>query len=168
MPDMSWTAPTRDPDLLEAYRSVEDLAEWSPWSPLETAAREAPREPGVYLLREPLLGTVRHAGMAGERAGGGRPQGLAGRLSAYRTGHGTLSSFSEVALDHALADADWVAARLADLREHGPARTREWARDAVARLRLEVSWAVCHERADARFLEGQVLDRLVCVELWGR
>lgn len=157
---MTWTDPTRDPSLLEAYRSVEELADWSPWTPLETSAREAPREPGVYLLREPLLGTVRHAGMAGERAGGGRPQGLAGRLSAYRTGHGTLSAFSEAALDHALGDADWVVSRLADLRERGPSRTREWARDAVARLRLEVSWAVCAERADARYLERQVLDRL--------
>lgn len=165
---MSWTAPTRDPALIETYLCVADLADWSAWSPLEAAAGLAPREPGVYLLREPLLGIVRHVGHAGERAGGGRPQGLAGRLSEYRTGHGALSAFSEAALDRALGDVAWVTARLSDLHARGPSRTRDWARDAVAHLGLEVSWAVCAERADAHYLERQVIDRLGADALWAR
>ena len=94
--------------------------------------------------------------MAGERGGGGRPQGLYGRLSVHLAGTGVMSGFAEAALDRALADPAWVEARLDHLRAGRPGRTRDWARDAVLRLAPEVSWAACHERADARHLEVQV------------
>ena len=45
-----WTGErVRDPELVEAYAAVEDLASWSPWMPLADAVPVAPREPGVYL-----------------------------------------------------------------------------------------------------------------------
>ena len=166
---MTWVDDVvRDPRLRETYREVGDLAEWSPWLPFEVALDGAPREPGVYALREPLNGVVRYVGMAGERAGGGRPQGLRGRLSVYRNGKGGVSGFGEAALDRALADPDWIAQQLSALHERGPRRAQEWARDAVLRLGLEVSWSVCVDRPDALYLERQVLALLGTSELWGR
>ncbi len=166
---MTWVDPAvRDLALREAYAAVEDLASWSPWEPLETALPFAPREPGVYLLREPGTGVIRYAGMAGERAGSGRPQGLYGRLTVYRTGKGAVSGFGEAALDRALADPDWVERQLTDLRTRGARRAKEWARDAVARLAPEVSWAVRPDRADAKYLEDQVLLVLRPCGIWNR
>ena len=164
---MSWIDGTvRDPDLRQHYAEVHHLAEWSPWVPFEEAASGAPREPGVYALREPLIGVVRYVGMAGERAGSGRAQGLRGRLSAYRTGKGAISGFGEAALDRALADHEWVEQRLHDLRERGPRRARDWVREAVDRLGLEVTWSVCVDRSDALYLERQVVSLLRTSELW--
>ena len=60
----------RDDVLRDGYAEVEHLAEWSEWVPMPTAS--APRLPGVYLLREPDTHLIRHVGLAGERAGGGR------------------------------------------------------------------------------------------------
>jgi hypothetical protein len=166
---MSWIAEAvHNQAAREAHAEVNDLAEWSEWSPFEFARRIAPREPGVYLLREPDTGAIRYVGMAGERAGGGRPQGLYGRLAVYWTGKGAVSGFGEAALDRALADPAWVEQQLADLREHGPKRAKDWARDAVLRLGLEVSWAVCADRGDARYLEEQVVAALRAHGLWNR
>jgi hypothetical protein len=163
---------THDPGLREAYAEVFDLADWSDWSPFETARRVAPREPGVYLLRQPTdspqPGVIVYVGMAGERAGGGRPQGLYGRLAVYWTGKGAVSGFGEAALDRALADAEWVEAQLRRLRAGGPSRAKEWARDAVLRLGLEVSWAVVADRGDAQYLEDQVVSLLRVHGLWNR
>lgn len=86
----------------------------------------------------------------------------------YWTGKGAVSGFGEAALDRALADPDWVAAQLRGLREHGPKRAKDWARDAVSRLSLEVSWAVCPDRADAAYLEGQVVGLLHRHWVWNR
>jgi hypothetical protein len=62
---MTWVDPTvRDADLREAYEGVEDLASWSPWEPLDAALPFAPREPGVYLLREPETCVIRYAAPA--------------------------------------------------------------------------------------------------------
>ncbi len=167
MHPMSWMDPgPHDAELRASYAEVRALADWSPWLSFETARVAAPREPGVYLLREPVTGVIRHVGMAGERAGGGRPQGLRGRLAAYWTGKGAVSGFGEAALDRALADPDWIARQLDDLRRRGPQRAKDWARDAVLRLGLEVSWTVCADRGDALFLEDQVASRLRTHGLW--
>jgi hypothetical protein len=166
---MAWVDDAvRDASLREAYAEVHVLADWSPWVPFETALAGAPTEPGVYLMREPHTGLIRYAGMAGERAGSGRPQGLRGRLSVYRTGKGAVSGFGEAALDRALADPEWVEQQLRDLREHGPKRAKDWARDAVGRLGLEVSWTVCADRSDALYLESQVVGHLKTIGLWNR
>jgi hypothetical protein len=165
---MPWWDPVRNGALRACYADVFGLAEWSAWTPLEVALGAAPREPGVYLMREPPTGVIRCAAMAGERAGSGRPQGLFGRLSAYRTGEGALSGFGEAALDRALADPEWVEQQLGDLRRNGPQRAKIWAREAVARLGLEVSWSITPDRADAGYLEGQVVGLLRPHGLWNR
>jgi hypothetical protein len=106
--------------------------------------------------------------MAGERAGSGRPQGLYGRLSVYWTGKGAVSGFGEAALDRALADPNWVAQQLHALRTRGPKRAKDWARDAVLRLGLEVSWAVSADRTDAKYLEDQTVALLRQHDIWNR
>jgi hypothetical protein len=153
---------------LEVYQEVRGLAEWSEWAPFAEALPHAPRLPGVYLFRESDTCRIRYVGAAGERGGGGRPQGLYGRLSGYRRGTGAVSAFDEAALDLALADPAWLEARLERLRAGGPERTREWARDAVVRLAPDISWSACHERADARHLEVQVEALLRPFGLWRR
>ena len=160
----------RDVGLVQTYRAVEQLAEWSDWQPFDTAPLYAPREPGVYMFREPDTHVIRYAGVAGERAGNGaqRPQGLYGRLSVYRTGKGAVSGFGEAALDRALADPEWVADQLRRLQTEGPRRAKTWAADAIARINPDVSWARCHERSDAKFLEDQVLLLLRPHGLWDR
>jgi hypothetical protein len=166
---VNWLDGVREPTLRDVYAEVYDLAEWSEWLPLAAALRgAAPREPGVYLLRDPSTGSIRYVGMAGERAGSGRPQGLLGRLSDYRFANGAAGGLTEAALDRALADPDWVEAQLRDLRAHGPKRATDWARDAVIRLDLEVSWAVSADRADALYLERQVSALLSTRGLWNR
>lgn len=166
---MTWLNPALiDPALLDAYDEVLHLADWTEWAPVLDAAVGAPREPGVYLLRDADNGVIRYVGMAGERAGSGRPQGLRGRLGVYCSGQGAISGFGEAALDQALADPEWVEARLASLRSRGPSRAKEWARDAVARLAPEVSWAVCADREDARYLESEVVLLLRPLGVWNR
>lgn len=149
---------------LAAYAGLADLAEWSPWTPLLDAVPEAPRAPGVYLLLEPSTRVVRHVGHAGERAGGGSPQGLHGRLRAALAGHDPVTGLAEAALDRALADPAWVRERVAA----GPTRARAWAAAAVRRLELDVSWAVCPDRDEARWLESRVVELVRPHGLWTR
>lgn len=166
---MSWIGErVHDPTLKDTYLEVQELAAWSEWMPFPDTVAVAPREPGVYLFRDSGTHTIVYAGMAGERAGSGRPQGLYGRLSVYRTGKGAVSGFGEAALDRALADADWLDEQARRLREEGPRRAKLWAADAVARLAPEISWAARPERADAKFLEDQVLLVLRPHGLWNR
>lgn len=152
----------------DAYLAVRQLSDWSPWAPFAHALAEAPRLPGVYLLRDPRDQVIRYVGMAGERTGSGRPQGLYGRLTVYRTGKGAVSGFGEAALDRALADPDWVASKLEHLRAFGPQRAKDWARDALSRLAPEVCWTTCADGSDARHLEVQVTQLLRPFELWNR
>ncbi len=143
-----------------AYAEVDSLTVWSPWTSFAGAIQEAPRLPGVYLLREGSSVQIRYVGMAGERAGGARPQGLHGPLSVYLSGKAAVSGFGEAALDRALADPVWVEARLQHLAVSGPQRAKEWARQAIARLAPEVRWAITHDRLEARELEGQIVELL--------
>lgn len=164
---MSWSA-VHDVTLRERYAEVRDLAEWTDWMPFEAAIPSAPREPGVYLLREPVTAIIRYVGMAGERAASGRPQGLYGRLTVYRNGRGAISGFGEEALDRALADPAWLEQQLHELRTHGPKTAQDWAREAVLRLDLEVAWSVTPDTPDARYLETEVLNLLRTTPLWNR
>ena len=129
---------------------------------------DAPRLPGVYLLREPETGVIRYVGMAGERGGGHVPQGLRGRLTIYRTGKGAVSGFGEAALDRALADPNWVQQRLQHLRSVGPQRAKEWAAAAISRLAPEVSWAATADRASAKTLEDGLVALLRGHDIWNR
>ena len=106
--------------------------------------------------------------MAGERTGSGRQQGLYGKVSVYRTGKGAVSGFGEAVLARGLADPGWSKPSSTTSAPHGHQRARDWARDAIARLALEVAWATCVEAADARHRENQVVALLRPYGLWNR
>jgi len=110
-------------DLSAAMRTVEGLAVWSPWMPFERAVVGAPHEPGVYLAREGQSGPVVYAGKAGPRDRGGMsaPKGLRGRLAVYATGKALACGLGEAVFDRAVADPEWLRARLAEA-ESGNAR----------------------------------------------
>ena len=165
---MMWISDSLELSRRAAYTQVQVKANWTEWHPFAEAIVDAPRLPGVYLLREPTTGVIRYIGMAGERTGGGKAQGLRGRLTVYRTGKGAVSGFGEAALDRALADPDWVEAQLRSLRTSGPQRAKEWAAAAISRLALEVSWATTADRATARALEDDVVALLRSHDIWNR
>ena len=163
-----WISDALDPSRRAIYAQVEAAANWTPWRPFPEAVTDAPRLPGVYLLREPGIGMIRYVGMAGERGGGRVPQGLRGRLTVYRTGKGAVSGFGEAALDRALADPDWVEQQLRHLRSSGPKRAKEWAAAAILRLAPQVSWATTADRASAAKLESHIVAMLRDHEIWNR
>jgi len=166
---MTWVGDSvREAALRDAYLAVQDAAAWSPWAPFDEALSAAPREPGVYLFGIPETERIVHVGMAGERAGSGRPQGLYGRLSVYRSGQGAVGGFAEAALDRALGDPAWIRGQLDQLEARGPRRAKVWAADAISWLSPTLSWAVCAERADAKNLEDMVLGLLRPHDLWTR
>ena len=148
--------------------SVEEMAEWSPWVPSEEALQTAPLLPGVYMAREGADGPLVYVGMAGERAGGGRPKGLRGRLSVYLTGKGVVSGLGEAAMDRALADPAWVRARLAELERGEPRRAKEWGRAALSRAGLQIRWTTVPSADAARALENRILAALADTGLWNR
>lgn len=150
----------------EALASIETIAQWSPWASFSEVATKAPKLPGVYLFRNPRTRDVIYVGMAGERSGSGRAQGLWGRLGVYRIGKGANSGFGEAVLDRALADEDFLMDRLAQLRSHGPARSKEWAKAAIAWLDPEVRWTICSDKLAALALENRVEEVLRAHGLW--
>ena len=147
---------TTSNDRHDTYERVAKLARWSEWVPFVDALTDAPRVPGVYLFRAPGTRHIIYAGMAGERAGSGVPQGLRGRLRVHLTGKGAVSGFGEAALDRALADPSWVEKQLRLLSEQGPQRAKVWAANAIQRVSPEVCWATCSNGSSARALERQV------------
>jgi hypothetical protein len=154
--------------MREPEATVEQMADWSPWVPFEEALATAPLIPGVYMAREGTDGPVVYVGMAGERAGGGRPKGLRGRLSVYVSGKGVVSGLGEAAMDRALADADWIRERLAEVERGEPKRAKEWGQAAMARAKLQVRWATTADKASADALEQVVLGALRDTGLWNR
>ncbi len=148
--------------------TVEEMAHWSPWVPFEEALKTAPLLPGVYMAREGAEGPLVYVGMAGERAGGGRPKGLRGRLSVYLTGKGAVSGLGEAAMDRALADAEWLRERLAEVERGQPRRAKEWGRAALSRAGLQVRWATVPTAEAARALENRILGALADTGLWNR
>ncbi len=106
---------------------VEPLAAWSGWLPFDEAVCSTTMKPGVYMARTGEMGPVVYVGMAGERRG----RGVRGRLETYQRGKGAVSGLGEACLDRALADPEWVAERLADLRNGTALRAKSWARLAV-------------------------------------
>lgn len=141
------------------------MAPWSAWVTFgPDAVANAPREPGVYMLRENSSGQVVYVGMAGERRG----QGLRGRLRVYLSGKGMVSGLGEAAMDRALADEGWVQARLDEVKRGEPRRAKEWARLAVTRADLSVRWVTADSPATALQLETQVVAVLDSGPLWNR
>lgn len=115
------------------------LAEWSPWVPFRDALRSAPRLPGVYLAREGHAGPVVYVGMAGERAGSGKPQGLRGRLRVYASGKALTSGLGEAVADRAFADPYWLSERVDEARRGEPLRARDWGRATFERANLSAT-----------------------------
>lgn len=147
---------------------LDALANWSEWTPLAEALEVVPRLPGVYLAREGTKGPIVYVGMAGERAGSGRPAGLRGRLSVYLTGKGLASGLGEAIFDRALADAGWLRDRLAEVERGEVMRAKEWGRAAVTRADLHVRWATRRDKASAAALEHLCLSALAGDDLWNR
>lgn len=135
---------------------------WSGWTSLADAARTATRSPGVY--RAKVGSNIVYAGMTGERRG----RGVRGRLTVYARGRGAVSGLGEAVLDRALADPDWLTARLHDLRVNGPSSAKEWAAAAFSRESLDVAWSATDGAKAAKELEHQILVELADVALWNR
>ena len=144
--------------------NLEHLADWSDWVPFAEALAVAPKLPGVYIARAGNAYEVVYVGMAGERSG----NGLRGRLSVYSSGKALASGLGEAVFDRALADADWLRARLADVEGDRPARAKEWGRLAFQRADLQVRWATTTDKAAAAALERAALDVLTDRSLWNR
>jgi hypothetical protein len=143
---------------------VEPMASWSPWMPFDAALRAATQNPGVYLARTGEAGPLVYVGMAGERRG----RGVRGRLETYGRGKGAVSGLGEACLDRALADPEWVAERLDDLKGGTPMRAKGWARLAVERADLYLRWAPTSDPVAARALERGVLAALAGASIWNR
>lgn len=150
-----------------ALTHLEDLGEWSDWVPFAEALAIAPRLPGVYVAREGH-GPVVYVGMAGERSGGGKPDGIRGRLAVYTRGKGLASGLGEAVFDRALADPTWLSDRLAEVQKGEPLRAKEWGRLAFVRADLQVAWAVVDDKPAAAALERACLDALADSMLWNR
>jgi len=136
--------------------------EWSEWLPFVVATQTAPRLPGVYLVRRTIAADVVYIGSAGERRGAG----LRGRLRVYASGKGAVSGLGEAVLDRAVADADWLRSRLAEVAAGHPRRVKEWARLAMEWAELEVCWTVTADKASAEALERQLI--VSFTGLWNR
>ena len=165
---MTWISGHLNAAQRDAYVQVQSQTSWADWRAFHDAITDAPRLPGVYLLREPGTGVILYVGMAGERTGSGRAQGLRGRLTVYRSGKGAVSGFGEAALDRALADPEWVEHQLQRLQTSGPRRAKQWAADAITRLAPEISWATTADRQTARQLEHEVVVLLRAHDIWNR
>lgn len=154
--------------MSDALAEVDAMADWSLWVPFGEALATAPLVPGVYMAREGTDGPVVYVGMAGERAGGGRPKGLRGRLSVYVSGKGVVSGLGEAAMDRALADVEWLRERLAEVEGGEPKRAKEWGQAAMARAKLQVRWTTTADKASADALEQRILRALRDTGLWNR
>jgi hypothetical protein len=142
------------------------LGEWSPWVSFDDALSDAPRLPGVYLAREGRSGPIVYVGMAGERAGSGKPQGIRGRLRVYGSGKALTSGLGEAVADRAFGDVAWLRERLVEVQQGEPRRAREWGRAAFARADLYLRWRVTADRQRAAALEREVGATLA--GLWNR
>ena len=144
-----------------------DDIDWSEWIPFSEAVASAPRESGVYMAREGETGEIVYIGMAGERSGSGKPQGIRGRLASYASGKGLVSGLGEAVLDRALADADWVKERLVELDTKGSRRAKQWGVEAFVRADLHIRWTTTEDKAAAVILEDRLV-RSANGTLWNR
>ena len=162
---------TTQPAAGDPLHPLRPLAHWSPWVPFTSALETAPREPGVYLARVRSTDEIIYVGMAGlrDRAGKTTPKGVRGRLSYYASGKALTSGLGEAVFSRALADTDWVRARLAELEAGNAGTVRDWGRHAFERADLEVCWATTADRAAAAALEKEVIAALVADgKLWNQ
>jgi hypothetical protein len=124
--------------------------------------RTAPTTPGVYLLRQ--ADTLVYVGRAGERSG----KGLRGRLTIYVSGRAPHSGLGNLALEHALQDAAWLRARLAEVEAGIRLTVQQWSVLAVHRAQLDVCWASVTDAQQSAELERAALHALDDEPLWNR
>jgi hypothetical protein len=148
------------------YAEIDLLATWTRWLPFSEGARTIDRLPGVYSMRSG--DRIVYVGMAGERAGSGKPSGMRGRLARYTSGRAAASGFGEAALDRALADVAFVRQQLTALEQGEPRRTTEWAKNAIVWHGVELRWTVCKDADAARGLEAQIVKMLRPHWIWNR
>src|SRR5438067_11525065 len=101
------------------------------------------------MAREGVDGPIVYVGMAGGRAGSGKPQGFRGRLRVYASGKPLTSGLGEAVADRAFADSDWLRERLTEVDTGQPMRAVMWVRATFARANLHVRWTVTADRAAA-------------------
>jgi hypothetical protein len=158
---------TEPRDTLDAvYAEIDRIATWTKWLPFSEGARTIDRLPGVYSMRSGHR--IVYVGMAGERAGSGKPSGMRGRLARYTSGKAAASGFGEAALDRALADVAFVRQQLTALEQGEHRRTTEWAKDAIAWHGVELRWTVCTDADAAKVLEDQIVRSLRPHGIWNR
>lgn len=154
-----------DLDDLAEQRAVEpvttqalaDLADWSAWTPLADAIRDAPSEVGVYLVRDD--DAVVYVGVASrdDRAGSAGDRGLKARFAMYLAGRLPTSRVGDVLLTRALSDRQWLSARLEAVEAGFPQSARQWAQDAVVTAEVQVAWAVTADKQSAKNLRDAVV-----------
>jgi hypothetical protein len=142
---------------------TDDAASWSPWVPLQEAARTATRRPGVYMARAEAVGSIIvYVGMAGERRG----LGVRGRLGVYATGRAIHSGLGKASLDRALTSSSFVRERLRNLERGEAATAQDWGRAANEWNGIQVRWTASQSVEEARELERVVMARCEPRELW--
>ncbi len=150
----------------EAIWGAEAAAAWSPWALFVDAAVLAPTSPGVYMFRSD--GRVIYVGVAGPRDGSGRkaPAVLRGRFAIYRGGR--VTGFGQAVLDAALADPEFVRARLGELDAGVAGRSVDWVRAAFRFFNPEVRWAILNSKAEALEAENRLVQLLGPFDLLNR
>jgi hypothetical protein len=152
----------------DALASVEASANWSGWAPFAAVGGNAPTTPGVYLFRTSPKHRVIYVGVAGPRDGNGTkdPTGLRGRFAIYRGGR--VTGFGQAIFDTALADREFLMARLAELDAGTPRRGVDWVRAAYEHYRPEVRWVSVEDKQQAIALENRIVHLLKPYDLLNR
>lgn len=149
--------------------TVDGLADWTEFVPFAEAPLIAPLLPGVYLVRSAAVpDQIVYVGMAGERVGSGRPQGLRGRLRVYASGKAAVSGLGEAVMDRALARPSFLLARVKDAERGQSATVKGLCRLAFEWAVVEVAWATTPTKDNALRLERATLDALSTGSLWNK
>jgi hypothetical protein len=158
------------PQIPDLPSEIVGLADWAPWRPF-TAANVAtvPPTPGVYIFRSrsgaiAAPGGIVYVGRAAERKG----KGVRERLRIYVSGRAPHSGLGNLALERALADADWLRAKLKRVEAGEVITVQDWARDAVSWADLEFSSVSTADGKSAVQLEGATIAALQTHGLWNR
>jgi len=133
--------------------ALDALASWTAWLPLDVVRAEvSPRRPGVYVARYADTGHIFYVGEAHQR-------GVRERLDEYRLGN-DLNGLGAVLADLALADAEFVRERLADIESGNPRTAVQWMKLAMERRNIQFSVSETEDGPSAQLLESRVLDAI--------
>lgn len=138
--------------------------DWSPWGDLLKVADDAPRLPGVYMVRLADTGVPVYVGRAGHRNG----QGLRGRLRGYSRGISIDNGLGIHAADRALARPEFVATVLEAAHSGSPLSVRQLSVAALAFMDLEVRWFASETPGQEVMQEWLLIRALQVATLWNR